>query len=56
MDASIVSEWNCDRGYRTVKQACVTVVVAKNAHLNSSGNDWECNRPHGKKQGKRSMP
>jgi hypothetical protein len=32
------------------------VVVAKNAHLNTSGNDWECNRPYRRKAGRCSLP
>jgi hypothetical protein len=32
------------------------VNVAENAHLDSSGNDWECNRPYRKRQGKCTLP
>lgn len=33
------------RGYRAVKETCAAVKVPENAHLDYSGNGWECNRP-----------
>lgn len=38
--------WQCSRGYATSdKRTCVELVVPENAHLDRSGNAWECNRP-----------
>ena len=55
-DSFYGATWKCDRGYLAVKQACVAVVVAKNAHLNSSGNNWDCNRPYRRNQGECALP
>ena len=44
--------WKCERGYRHVNEACVQVKLPTNAHLNHSGNDWECNRPYQRRQRK----
>ncbi len=40
------SGWKCERGYRIPGENCVAVEIPKNAHLNFSGNGWECNKPH----------
>ena len=51
-DAQYGSGWTCDRGYRAVKDACVALEIPDNAHLDSSGNDWDCNEPYRKRDGK----
>jgi hypothetical protein len=40
----------CDRGYRRARAACVVVELPENAHLDFSGNDWECNQPYRERQ------
>ena len=44
------SGWECDRGYRAAREACVALEIPENAHLDYSGNDWECNEPYRKRQ------
>ena len=50
VDSARRSGWACDRGYRAAGEACVAVMVPENAHLDYSGNDWECNRPYYKQE------
>jgi hypothetical protein len=39
--------WQCGRGYSTLDdKTCTELVVPANAHLDRSGNAWECNRPY----------
>ena len=44
-DASYGPGWTCDRGYQATDGICVLLQVPANAHIDFSGNDWECNRP-----------
>ena len=37
---------DCDRGFRAVEETCETIAVPENAHLDYSGNRWECNQPY----------
>ena len=55
-DSSYGPGWECDRGYQSVDAACVAVKVPENAHLNYSGNDWDCNQPYRKQQGRCTLP
>ncbi len=48
--SSYGSGWACERGYRAVDEGCMAVKVPENAHLDDSGNDWDCNRPYRKQQ------
>ena len=43
--------FECERGYRANDVACVALTVPSNAHLDHSGNDWDCNRPYRRQQG-----
>jgi hypothetical protein len=43
--------WACDRGYRTEGASCVAVELPQNAHLDYSGNDWDCDPPHQQRDG-----
>ena len=53
VDLSYGPGWKCDRGFReSSRTTCVAVMVPENAHLDNSGNNWECNRPYHKQQGK----
>lgn len=42
--------FECERGYRATDVACVAVTLPANAHLDYSGNDWDCNRPYRRDQ------
>jgi hypothetical protein len=46
VDASYGSGWSCIRGYKPVNDACVPVTMPENAHLDYSGNDWDCDLPY----------
>jgi hypothetical protein len=41
--------WKCDRGCRAATKACVALEIPENAHIDYSGNDWECNEPYRKR-------
>jgi len=42
--------WQCARGYFTLdKKACDKLVTPDNAHLDRSGNAWDCNRPYSRR-------
>jgi len=56
VDSSPGSGWECDRGFRAVKEVCLAVVVPENAHLKTSGTGWECNRPYNKRIEKCVLP
>ena len=36
--------WRCARGYEARKTSCVTIDLPENAHLDRSGNRWQCTR------------
>jgi hypothetical protein len=55
-ESSYRSGWDCDRGYRVVDQACIAVEVPEHAHLDYSGNDWQCDHPYRKQQHRCAMP
>ncbi len=46
LDASYGSGWKCHRGYEGVGEACVAVRLPENAHLDYSGNEWDCDPPY----------
>ena len=46
LDASYGSGWKCHRGYEGVGEACVAVTLPANAHLDYSGNEWDCDPPY----------
>jgi hypothetical protein len=46
------SGWECDRGHRAAREACVALEIPEYAHLDYSGNDWVCNEPYRKQQGR----
>lgn len=50
-DVSYGSGWRCERGYRAFEEACIAVEVPENAHLNSAGDNWDCNRPYRRQAG-----
>ena len=50
VDISYGTGWRCMRGYQTVGNSCVTVKLPAMAHLDSSGNDWACNKPYRKNE------
>lgn len=37
--------WSCKRGYKRNQKICVEIIMPQNAHLDYSGNDWECDKP-----------
>jgi hypothetical protein len=51
LDASYGPGWTCNRGYEATDKACIALQVPENAHLDYSGNDWECNQPYLKRAG-----
>ena len=46
------SGWKCERGYRAADEVCDDLKLPQNAHVDYSGNDWDCNPPYRKQQGK----
>ncbi len=40
--------WECDRGYRSVRGACVGIQVPANAYLDATGRGWRCDRGYRK--------
>jgi hypothetical protein len=42
------SGWKCERGFRATGTACLRIELPANAHIDYSGNDWECDRPYSK--------
>jgi hypothetical protein len=46
IESSYGSGWKCEHGFRAVGGACMAVRVPVKAHINASGNDWECNMPY----------
>ena len=40
------SGWKCLRGFRIEAQSCLPLVIPANAHIDNSGNDWTCTKPH----------
>ena len=51
-DASYGTGWKCDRGYAASGETCEFIIVPENAHLDRSGNRWECNRNFQKSKGR----
>lgn len=43
-DSSYGEGWRCQRGYEASSIGCDAIEIPANAHLNRSGNRWECNR------------
>lgn len=42
--------WQCARGYYAVdSRSCSKLDVPENGRINSSGNDWQCNKPYSKR-------
>lgn len=48
--------WTCERGYRATKTACQFIDLPPYAHLDYSGNDWECDKPFERKQDRCVLP
>jgi len=44
--------WKCERGYAVVGGDCIALQLPDNAHIDYSGNDWACNPPYRKQDGK----
>ncbi len=42
MDSTYGSGWKCERGYRPVENRCAAVMVPENAHLDRTGDSWDC--------------
>lgn len=38
--------WKCERGFKAGNGQCAAVVLPADAHLDHSGNDWECDPPY----------
>jgi len=45
-DNSYGQKWKCDRGFEAKGSVCSQINLPENAHLDRSGNGWECNRPY----------
>ncbi|MCA1367456.1 hypothetical protein I6F15_08580 [Bradyrhizobium sp. BRP14] len=54
VDTSYGEKWKCDRGFE-VKERHVQKSLPENAHLDSSGNAWECNGPYQRRNGACNM-
>ena len=55
-DASYGPGWKCDRGYQEVDSSCIAVLVPEHAHLDYSGNDWDCDDPYRKQRDHCELP
>jgi hypothetical protein len=42
------NDWECDNGYRKMRDGCQKVALPANAHINYLGNDWECDNGYRK--------
>jgi hypothetical protein len=51
-----VSNGKCERGYRAAGEICEVLTLPVNAHIDYSGNDWECNKPYKKLRDKCILP
>jgi hypothetical protein len=49
VDTTYGRGWACERGFAATGDACVAIDLPPNAHLDYSGNDWDCNRPYRKR-------
>lgn len=38
--------WKCERGFMASGDACIPVTLPANAHLDHSGNRWDCDSPY----------
>ena len=39
--------WQCERGYSTTDdKVCSKLAVPEFGHIDSSGKEWECNKPY----------
>ncbi len=50
-DATYGVGWKCQRGYEANAKGCDVIDIPANAHLDRSGNRWECNRNFQKSRG-----
>ncbi len=55
VDTSYGEKWKCDRGFEVKGATCSEIKLPENAHLDSSGNAWECNRPYQRRNGACNM-
>jgi len=55
-DSSYGPGWQCERGYRQADASCVAVVLPEHAHLDYSGNSWDCDRPYYKQEDRCALP
>jgi len=56
VDEDYGSGWKCNRGYVAVTTACGAVKMPQNAHLDYSGNSWECDRPYRRERDRCTSP
>ncbi len=43
-EAAYGAGWKCDRGYAVSGNLCIAIDLPENAHLDRSGNRWECHK------------
>ena len=48
--------WRCERGFYASGEVCKPVTLPENAHLDYSGNAWECDRPYRRLQDRCALP
>jgi hypothetical protein len=48
--------WECERGYQADKDACISIKLPENSHINFSGNNWECNKPYQRRNNQCILP
>jgi hypothetical protein len=56
VDASYGPGWRCRRGHRANNGACIALKLPDNAHIDYSGNDWECDKPYRNQRDKCVQP
>lgn len=55
VDSQYGDPWRCLRGYGPRDGACVPLILPPNAHLDRSGNDWDCD-PQFRRRGAECAP
>jgi hypothetical protein len=46
----------CGHGFERAGEACLAIAVPLNAHVDATGNGWECNEPYRRRAGRCESP
>ncbi|MEJ2122686.1 MAG: hypothetical protein P8Z76_18700, partial [Alphaproteobacteria bacterium] len=56
INASHGPGWRCEYGFQAVDESCVALKLPETAHIDYSGNGWDCNRPYRQQGGRCVLP